>query len=137
MQIAETLQKFIENPGLPLFILRITVGIITLKMGYKTLGKGFGQKENMFKEIGLPLPSTCASILGILELLLGLLLLSGTFVRPVSLSLFVIFLVAGFIKSNNPSLLQRKTEFFLLLAIICFCLFITGGGIISGDLYLK
>mgnify|MGYP000662102520 CR=1 FL=1 len=133
----ELIKETIFSPEFSGLILRLTVGIITMQMGYKTLGKGFVSKVKMFESIGFPLAFSCTTFLGSVQIILGLLLVSGTFIQEVSLCLVIIFITASLIKAKAPILLDRNVEFFVLLSIICLSLALGEVAIFAGDLYLK
>jgi putative oxidoreductase len=76
--------------------LRLIIGIGFMAHGWAKLGRGPSGFAKLLTQIGAPLPETTAWVSTFVELLGGLAILVGAFVKVVSVPLIVMMLVAMF-----------------------------------------
>lgn len=85
------------HPGYGIAAIRAIAGIILLVAGYqKLMVMGVGAVAGFFSNVGIPAPAVMAPLVVAVELVGGLLLIVGAFVRVIGLLMVVQFLVAAF-----------------------------------------
>ena len=118
------------------FILRVVLGLIFLNLGSLKLGKekpGWIASMNI---LNLRPAGFFTSLLGIIEIIGGLLLIAGAYTQLTALILGVIALIELFIEYREESILKRDFVFYLLLTAICTSLLLTGAGLFAVDMPL-
>src|SRR5690242_491421 len=128
--------------------LRIIVGIGFIVHGYAKISRGTGGFEKLLIQTGVPFAHINALLVPYIELLGGLAVLAGWYVRVVAIPLIVTMLVAmftiqihyGFSSVNTIGLTPAGPKFgppgyeINLLYIACLIsLIFTGGGIFAAD----
>ena len=135
------------HPGLSSLILRLVLGYIFIVHGYRKLFKkefglqGFALSLN---EVGSPVPSTLAPIIGSLEFLGGLFLIAGVFTRIVALALATNTVIAVWKSKLKTGLVLKVTEgatvggyeFELALCAMTLVLALISAGRFSIDYFL-
>jgi putative oxidoreductase len=115
-------------------ILRVVLGFIFLNLGVLKLGKERGGWISSLNILGIKPASFFALLLGILEIIGGLLLIVGAYTQLVALVLAIIALSELFIEYKEESILKRDLVFYLLLTAICVSLLLTGAGLFAIDI---
>ena len=118
------------------FISRVVLGLIFLNLGSLKLGKekpGWIASMNI---LNLRPAGFFTSLLGIIEIIGGLLLIAGAYTQLTALILGVIALIELFIEYREESILKRDFVFYLLLTAICTSLLLTGAGLFAVDMPL-
>jgi putative oxidoreductase len=118
------------------FILRLVLGFIVLNLGYLKLGKERVGWISSLNILNIRPAGFFAGLLGIIEVVGGLLLIVGAYTQLTALILAVIFLSEMFIEYEEESILKRDFVFYLLLAAICVSLLLTGAGLWAVDVPL-
>jgi putative oxidoreductase len=113
-----------------LTVLRVVVGIVFFVHGYEKLFKmGFHGVAGMFGHMGIPLPAVSAVIVTLVELVGGILLITGLATRvaaalnaiDMTVAILVVHLKNGF---SGPMGFEHP----LTLLGACICLVLAGGG---------
>lgn len=127
------------NSSKTIILIRIMVGIVFLSEGIQKFLFADSLGSGRFAKIGLPSPEFLGSLVGLFEIICGVLILLGLITRLASIPLIAIILVAiattkteilindGFWKMIHES----RTDWAMLLGNIF--LFINGGGFWSLD----
>jgi putative oxidoreductase len=133
------------------FILRLAIGTGFLVHGWAKISRGSAGLEKLMNLINVPFPHVMSYVLPYLELFGGLAILSGFFVRLVSIPLIVTMLVAIFtihykygfssintigLNSDGPVFGPPGYEINVIYIAGLFALMITGAGIFSLDALL-
>jgi len=116
------------------FILRIVAGLIFLNLGYLKLGKERPGWMGSMNILGLRPAGFFTGLLGILEVIGGLLLIAGAYTQISALVLGVIAFAELFIEYKEESILKRDFVFYLLIVAICASLILTGAGLFAVDI---
>jgi putative oxidoreductase len=114
-------------------VLRIVVGIVFLVHGYQKVFKfGFHGVEGMFAHMGIPAPAVAAIVVMIVELVGGILLVTGLATRIPAAFLAIDMLVAILaVHAKHGFFNPMGVEFPLTLLAGCLCLALSGGGAAS------
>jgi putative oxidoreductase len=118
-----------------LTVLRVVVGLVfAAHGGQKLFGMGLDAVEAFFGKLGIPLPAAAAVVVTLVELLGGLALILGLFVRWAAVPLAVNMLVAMLtVHLPKGFFLPEGVEFVLTLLAACLALALMGGGRASLD----
>lgn len=109
-------------------LIRLGPAIVFLTHGYlKLLGGEHDRTVALFLTVNLPLPEGLAWFVGAIELLGGLALLTGIFIRPFAALLAVEMAVAIY-KVRLPQGFVGAWEFELTLLLVCLGLALAGPG---------
>ncbi len=118
------------------FILRVVAGIIFIDLGKLALN---GEKNRWLislSAIKLPRPELGVKILGILEILGGIMLLAGFYTQIAALVLAVLTFAEAFVEYKDPAILKRTLVFYVLLLAISLSLLLSGAGAFAIDIPL-
>ena len=115
-------------------ILRIVLGFIFLNLGSLKLGKEKSGWMSSLRVLGIRPAGFFTGLLGIVEILGGLLLIAGAYTQLTALILAVICISELLIEYEEESILKRDMVFYLLLAAICISLLLTGAGLFAIDI---
>lgn len=103
--------------------LRLAIGIIFIYMGYGKLGPNHAMATGLFSGMGLP-GSAAAYVVGLLEMVGGLMVLLGVFAGTAAMWLAIIMIVAMLtVHKGGPFM-----GYFLPLAVLGGCLGLIGTG---------
>jgi len=125
------------------FIPRIIVGLVFLSEGIQKFLFPETTGAGRFEKIGFSDPEFTAAFVGSFEIVCGMLVLMGTFIRFAAIPLFII-MVTAIVTTKIPILVEKgfwpmaheaRTDFAMTLLIIF--LIIYGAGKPSIDVYLK
>lgn len=115
-------------------ILRVVLGLIFLNLGALKLGKEKNGWKISFTALGIHPAGFFTGLLGIVEIVGGLLLIVGAYTQITALVLGVIALCELLIEYKEDSILKRDMVFYLLLTAICASLLLTGAGLFAVDI---
>lgn len=116
------------------FILRVVLGFIFLNLGSLKLGKEKPGWISSFQILNIRPAGFFTSLLGIVEIIGGLLLIAGAYTQVTALVLGATALMELFIEYREESILKRDFPFYLLLTAICASLLLTGAGLFAIDI---
>ena len=118
------------------FILRVVVGFIFLNLGYLKFSKEKKGWINSLHILGVRPAEFFTILLGLIEVIGGLLLLAGAYTQLSALVLGVICISELLVEYKEESILKRDFVFYLLLTAICASLILTGAGLFAIDIPL-
>jgi len=118
------------------FILRVVLGFIFLNLGSLKLGKEKLGWINSLNILRIKPAGFFVGLLGIVEIIGGLLLIVGAYTQVAALVLGVISINEMLIEHKEESILKRDVVFYLLLSAICISLLLTGAGLYAIDIPL-
>jgi uncharacterized membrane protein YphA (DoxX/SURF4 family) len=107
--------------GFTPFLLRLTLGAVLIFWSYKKLTNRIDIK---------------VTLLGIIELISGILLIVGYLTQLAALIIAVILGIKIGFKIKNKSFLNDGVNYYLILFVISICILISGAGFIAFDLPL-
>ncbi len=118
------------------FILRIVLGLVIMNLGYL---KCTYEKERWvasFNALHMNTAARWVPLIGILEMLGGMMFITGMYTQAVALTFSIILLFELTLESIAETILVRNFIFYLLLFAIAFSLLFTGAGDFALDLPL-
>ncbi len=118
------------SPFTPLF-LRLVVGVIFIYAGWAKLQLGNAAIAGFFGQAGIPAPAFFAFVVTWLEMLGGIALILGFWVRPFAKVLSIIMIVATIVMLNAKGFADAQLPLVMLAS--CFTIFCLGGGKYSVD----
>jgi len=119
------------------FLLRVTVGIIFLFMGYNHLTRE--RREGIATDLRLKWGATGTFFiwyLGIFEIVVGLFLIAGFLTQIAAIVGGIIALKLLHGRKKYPKISPQSTSFYILLFVICLSFLVTGAGAFAIDLPL-
>jgi len=117
-------------------ILRVIVGYIFIDLGmlaFKT------ERERWFislKTLNIPSPTLAVKILGIIEIVGGIMLIVGFYTQVAALVLGLLTLAEAQVEYRDPAILKRSFVFYVMLLGILLSLLLSGAGAFAIDLPL-
>jgi putative oxidoreductase len=123
-------------------VLRLVVGAVFVGQGYdKFVWTGFKAFSESFVKWGFPFPGLCARAVGTFELIGGILLIVGLFVRSIAILFIVQMVVAWYVsffivKKPFLSIGRPGWDVIVLLTAGAFSLVLNGGGKFAFDAVL-
>ena len=117
-------------------LLRAILGLVFLNLGSLKLGRERAGWVSSLNILGIRPAGFFVILLGIAEIIGGLLLIAGAYTQLVALILAVIAMSELLIEYREESILKRDFVFYLLLTSICFSLLLTGAGLYAIDIPL-
>lgn len=116
--------------------LRIAIGIITIVLAKRALGKERLQNTHTFTSLGLVPGKFFSFVFGFVILISGILLLIGLFTQVAALVVAVLSLSLILLRLTGRPLSSESNLFFAMLFVVCFCMIYFGAGTLSLDLPL-
>jgi putative oxidoreductase len=118
------------------FLLRIVLGLIFIDLGRLALGKEKFRWIASLEALHIPSPRNVATLLGLIEIVGGLMLVVGIYTQIAALAFVVLTAMELYAEWENSDLLKRNLTFYLLLFVIALSLLITGAGMFAFDIPL-
>jgi len=118
------------------FALRIVAGFLYIQFGFHKLTKKKEEKSAFFTSIGLRPGMLFVWIIGLIELIGGIMLLAGFYTQIAAIALSIIMLGAVCIKLFKPNKLPGDLSFFILLFVVTLSFVFSGAGAFAFDLPL-
>lgn len=118
------------------FLIRLAIGVIYIRFGYHKITTERETKRHFFEQIGLRPGILFVWIVGLIELVGGLMILIGFYTQIAAIVLSIIMLGAMLIKLRRPQLLHGGLSFYILLLIATCSLVLSGAGAFAFDLPL-
>lgn len=116
-------------------LLRIVGGLIMIGFGREHIYRESGW-YSFFAMIGLRPAQFFIRVIGILEVVAGVMLIGGAGTQIAAIFSSIITAAAVFIEYQNETLLRRDLVFYLLLLSVYLSLIVTGAGVFALDLPL-
>lgn len=118
------------------FILRVIAGFIFIDLGLVAWKQERERWIISFKALRIPNPNRAVKILGVVEIIGGIMLLLGFYTQISALVLTLITLAEAYIEYKDPAILKRNLVFYILLLAITLSLLFSGAGAYAIDLPL-
>lgn len=118
------------------FILRVSLGLLFLNLGYLCLTSEKGRWQNVFEILRARPTELWTKVLGVLEIAGGILLVVGLFTQGSALFFTLLSLAELRIEYREPVILKRNIIFYMLVFAISLSLVFTGAGFFAFDLPL-
>jgi uncharacterized membrane protein YphA (DoxX/SURF4 family) len=118
------------------FILRVIVGLIFLDLGYLMFKGEKTNWLNSFQILRIKNPLLMIKIIGVVEIIGGLMLLAGAYTQIAALILGILTFSETYIEYQNPNILKRGLAFYVLILSILLSLLLSGAGAFAFDLPL-
>ncbi len=119
----------------PTFI-RITVGVFFITLGYAKFTHDKYALIDYIDSINIKNAKSFVQILGLTQIVIGVLLFIGMFTQISAIIGSIIALVSLFIANKTPKFKARTQVEYLFLFVMTFTLVITGAGFLAVDLPL-
>lgn len=133
------LRAWPSSPSLALLILRVAIGAVFIAHGaQKVFVYGFAGTSASFADMGVPLADVAGPVVGLLELIGGILIVLGLATRVVAAALAVDMLVAMVLVHLSSGIFAAEGgyELTLVLAAAAVTLVLAGAGRLSADAVL-
>lgn len=117
-------------------IIRIVLGIFFVRFGIVKLHSGKSAKLTFFESAGFPRANIFLLTTAWIEIIGGIMLVTGLYVQIAAITLSLLMAGAVFIKWHKPGLLKNDIEFYILLLAGTASLIISGAGAFAFDLPL-
>ncbi len=117
-------------------VLRIVIGIITIILAKRALGKERFENTQIFTSLGLVPGKFFSFVFGFIMLICGVLLIIGLFTQVAALAITILSLALVLLRLTGRVLSKESNLFFVMLATVCFSLIYFGAGAIALDLPL-
>jgi putative oxidoreductase len=117
-------------------ILRIVAGFIFVDLGKLSFREEKERWKISLGVLGISNPILGVKILGLVEIIGGLMLIVGFYTQIAALILATLTLAQVYIEYKNPEVLKRNIVFYLLLFAITISLLFSGAGAFAMDLPL-
>ncbi|MGY4857685.1 DoxX family protein [Cryobacterium sp. AP23] len=130
------LRAWPASPSLALLVLRVAVGAVFIAHGaQKVFVYGFAGTSGSFADMGVPLAAVLGPVVGLLELIGGVLIVLGLATRVVAAALAVDMLVAIVLVHLPFGIFAAEGgyELTLVLAAVAAALVLAGAGRLSLD----
>ncbi|MEU8249817.1 DoxX family protein [Nonomuraea sp. NPDC048916] len=116
-------------------ISRVTIGVIFVAHGWQKWQGGLGATTQAFAQSGVPLPQLAAGFASVAEIVGGVLLILGLFVRLSALVLLIVSLGALIFVHAPKGMFVQEGGWELVgsLAAICLLFLVLGGGRLGLD----
>ena len=115
-------------------ILRAVAGLIFMNLGSLKLSREREGWIKSFQILGWRPEGFFVGLLGIIEVVAGLLLIIGAYTQISALVLAITAICETLIEYKEENILKRDFVFYLLLSAICLSLLLTGAGLFSFDI---
>ncbi len=119
------------------FILRATLGLILINLGYLKMTKEKARWGIIFEFLGIKAHETLAAqVVGLIEIVGGLMLLVGLYTQIAALVFVFLNGIELYIEYKDASLIRRDLVFYILIFVIALSLLFSGAGFYAFDLPL-
>lgn len=118
------------------FILRVVAGFIFIDLGRLVLQGEKTRWLTSLSALNIPRPEMTVKILGLLEIVGGLMLIAGFYTQISALVLAILTFAEAFVEYKEPVLLKRNFVFYVLLLTISLSLLLSGAGAFAVDIPL-
>ena len=117
-------------------ILRVTLGLLFISLGYLELTREQNRWRIIFETIRFKPAAFWTKLFGVIEIVGGALLVIGLFTQIAALLFALISLAECYIENRAPVVLKRNIVFYVLIFVIALSLLFTGAGFLAFDLPL-
>ena len=117
-------------------ILRLTLGVIFVDFGWAKLKKQKIEKVAFFETIGLKPGIAYVSTIALIEIAIGLLLITGFLTQIAALVAGIILIISVLLKKKYPGSFESSSCLLIVCLVITLSLLLTGPGFLAFDLPL-
>ncbi|MFZ2038924.1 MAG: DoxX family protein [Minisyncoccia bacterium] len=117
-------------------ILRLVLGLIFINLGYLKLTGERISWVRFLRIVRVPQARLVNSIIGLVEIIGGLMLIAGLYTQGVAIVFGLLALIQISIESLEDDLIKRDFVFYFMIIAICLSLLLTGPGVLALDLPL-
>ncbi len=117
-------------------LLRIALGVMFFDFGWSKLRRQRAEKAALFESFGFRPGARYALVLGIVEMVVGALLIVGLYTQLAALAAALISAAVLYLKKKYGDRWPHDRRFFLLLFIISLSLLFSGAGFFAFDVPL-
>ena len=117
-------------------ILRVVLGLITINLGYLKLANEKKAWETLFETININPAKIFVKVLATIEILGGLMFISGAFTQLTAIIFSVLFFCEAVLEYRESDLEKRNLTFYILMFAISLSLVFLGAGAYALDLPL-
>lgn len=117
-------------------ILRITLGVFIILLGYSKLKKDTKGVSNFFETLGFKPAKHYVKTLAIVEIIMGIALFVGFLTQIAALVVAIITFVSFIVTVRHPETGLKKSSEYALFFVISISLVLSGAGLIAIDLPL-
>jgi len=118
------------------FILRVVAGLIFIDLGVLLFKNEKARWTASLSSLNIPRPKVAAQILGIVEIIGGIMLILGFYTQIAALLLVIFTFAETYLEYKDPTLLKRNFVFYILLFAITLSLLLSGAGAFAIDIPL-
>lgn len=134
--ILNTFPELLTYSALSPFILRVIIGFIIINLGFLKLGKENKDWQKLFETISFYPAKYFVKFLASIEIIGGLMLLSGAYTQIVAMIFSIVFFCEAILEYREESLENRNLPFYILIFAISLSLIFSGAGAFAFDLPL-
>jgi putative oxidoreductase len=117
-------------------ILRLITGLIFIDLGVFAFKNERARWVASLSALKIPNPQLSVKILGIIEVVGGIMLIIGFYTQIAALILWLITFAESYIEYKSPEILKRDLIFYTMLFCILLSLLLTGAGAFAIDMPL-
>jgi uncharacterized membrane protein YphA (DoxX/SURF4 family) len=117
-------------------ILRVVLGLIIINLGYLKFTKEKKSWEELFETISLNPAKIFVKILAVIEIIGGLMFLSGAYTQITAMIFSALFFCEAVLEYRESDLERRNLTFYILMFTISLSLVFLGAGAFALDLPL-
>ena len=117
-------------------ILRVVAGLIFIDLGIFLFKNEKERWLISLSAIRVPNPKMAVKILGVIEIVGGLMLISGSYTQIAALILALLTFSEAYVEYKDPAILKRNMVFYIMLFAITLSLLLSGAGAFAFDLPL-
>src|SRR3989344_8125979 len=117
-------------------ILRLISGLIFIDLGFLAFKNEKERWIISLSTIKIPNPKIAVKIFGAIEIVGGIMLLSGFYTQVATLILGLLTFAEAYVEYKDPDILKRNFVFYIMLLAIVLSLLLSGAGAFAIDLPL-
>ncbi len=114
-------------------VLRVVLGLYFIKLGVEKYNTHKDHIAEFFTSIKLNPAVTIVQTLGGVEIVLGLMFITGTLTQIAALISLIISLVSIVLTYKAPELKIKSTSIYVFMVVISFSLLLSGAGFLAVD----
>lgn len=118
------------------FILRVVAGFIFINLGVLAFKNEKERWLVSLETLKIPSPKLALKILGLVEIVAGVMLILGFYTQIAALILALLTFAEAYVEYKDPMILKRNFVFYLMLLSILLSLLLSGAGAFAFDLPL-
>ncbi len=118
------------------FILRVVAGLVFLDLGLLLFKGEKSRWLTSFTTLKIPNPQIGVKVLGVIEIVGGIMFILGFYTQIAALVLSLIIFIETYIEYRDPAILKRTLVFYIMLLSLSLSLLLSGAGAFAFDLPL-